>query len=491
MAERPARTTDGERGRVDGAPAAPDLVPALARPLDPTGEPSWTGLVDGAAAASSRRRPPTVGRVVGRFVAANLVGVVLLLAGSVWASRQAARDEAITGASKNTDLIAAVFVAPNVDDGLLTGDARSIARLDGVLRGHLSGADVLRVKIWAPDGRILYSDEPRLIGERYALGNDGVDSLRDGVTRAELSDLSRPENRYERSAGQLLEVYRRIRTPSGAPLLFETYSSYREATTREVAIWARFAPISASVLLLLLVLQLPLARRMVVQLRATQRERELLQARALDTSTEERRRIAGSLHDGIVQDVSASALLVAGAAARLRDRQTGHSADAVAADLGNASTALRESVGSLRSLLVEIYPPNLQHAGLASALADLAARLRPRGIDVGIRVPASLDLPPETATLLFRVAQETLLNVAKHADASVVDVTVAEFPDRYRLEIGDDGIGFDLAAVRARPRQGHLGLSLLTDLAEAGGASLSVRTAPGDGTCVRLEVPRW
>jgi signal transduction histidine kinase len=428
--------------------------------------------------------------VVGRFVAANLVGVLLLLAGSLWASRQAAKDEALTGASSTTDLIATLLVEPAVEDGLLTGGPAAIARMDQVLRDRLAPADVLRVKIWTSDGRIVYSDEPRLIGERYALSSDDQEALQDGVTRAELSDLSRPENRYERSAGQLLEVYRRIRAPSGTPVLFETYSSYTEATARIRTIWERFAPISVGVLLLLLVLQLPLARRMVTQLRATQRERELLQERALDTSTEERRRIAGTLHDGIVQDVSASALLVAGAADRLRNCTTGRAADEVAGELGQASTALRESVGSLRSLLVEIYPPDLGRSDLAPALADLAARLGPRGIDVRIVVPDELDLSPETATLLFRVAQETLLNVAKHAEASVVQVTVAELPDRHRLEIGDDGTGFDLAAVRSRPRRGHLGLSVLTDLARAGGADLAVRTAPGHGTTLRLEVPR-
>jgi signal transduction histidine kinase len=162
----------------------------------------------------------------------------------------------------------------------------------------------------------------------------------------------------------------------------------------------------------------------------------------------------------------------------------------VADELAQASTALRESVGSLRSLLVEIYPPNLERAGLAPALADLAARLRPRGVDVGIHVPETLDLPPETATLLFRVAQEALLNVAKHANASTVEVTVTETEDCHRMEISDDGTGFDLASVGHRPRQGHLGLDLLTDLARAGGAELAVRTAPGSGTCVRVEVPR-
>ena len=131
------------------------------------------------------------------------------------------------------------------------------------------------------------------------------------------------------------------------------------------------------VLLTLVAVQLPLAWRMATQLRATQRERELLQARALDVSAEERRLIAGSLHDGIVQDVSASALLVARAADDLRAGPADGRHGQVVEVLGQAAGALRESVGSLRSLLVEIHPPTLEQAGLPGALADLAARLRP------------------------------------------------------------------------------------------------------------------
>src|SRR3712207_5860949 len=237
-------------------------------------------------------------------------------------------------------------------------------------------------------------------------------------------------------------------------------------------------------------MQLPLASRMLTQLRAAARERELLQARALDASTEERRRIAGSLHDGIVQDVSAASLLVAGAADRLRDRDRTAAADTDADDLTQAAQALRDSAGSLRSLLVEIYPPNLERAGLASALEDLAARLRPRAIDVRLDLPERLHLPLATATVLFRTTQEALQNVAKHAGARTVEVTVREAADSTVLEISDDGRGFDPTSVVHGPRTGHLGLSVLSDLAAAAGATLSVRTAPGAGTSLRLEVPR-
>jgi signal transduction histidine kinase len=116
--------------------------------------------------------------------------------------------------------------------------------------------------------------------------------------------------------------------------------------------------------------------------------------------------------------------------------------------------------------------------------------LRPRGVEARISIPEELDLPLETAGLLFRTTQEVLVNVVKHAGARTVDVTVREVPAGLVLEITDDGIGFDLAATLRRPRSGHLGLNVLADLAAAGGATLDVRTVPGAGTTLRLEVPR-
>ncbi|MGK5115406.1 sensor histidine kinase [Geodermatophilus sp. CPCC 205506] len=453
----------------------------------PGAAPAWVPLVDGAA----RRRPhtPSVQRVVGRFVLANVVAVVLLLAGGVWAAVEAAEDESLADARRTTDLLAAVLVEPNLSPPLLAGDPRALADFDARIQNRIPKADVIRLKIWNVDGEILYSDEPRLIGQRYALDEEDQEALRDGVTRAEISDLSRPENRFERSAGQLLEVYRQIDGPSGESLLLETYSVYQEATSRQFEIWSEFAPISVAVVLTLLAVQLPLAHRMLTQLRAAQRERELLQARALDASTEERRRIAGSLHDGIVQDVSASALLVARAADQVRSAPADGAAGQVAEGLGQAAAALRESVGSLRSLLVEIYPPDLDRDDLPMALADLAGRLRPRGVDVRVTVAEDVEPSPATAALVLRTVQEALRNIAKHSRARTVDVTVERAGSGLVLTVIDDGVGFDLGPKVEEPTRGHLGLRLLADLAATDGATLSVRSAPGAGTGLRLEVP--
>jgi len=241
------------------------------------------------------------------------------------------------------------------------------------------------------------------------------------------------------------------------------------------------------VLLLLLLLQLPLGDRMVRQLREGEAERSGLQARAADASTDERRRIAGSVHDGIVQDLAVASYMLSGATDQLEAgplpvEQTA----AVTATLRSAAGVVRGSVAALRSLLIEIYPPHLARAGLPSALRGLADRLQPRAGRLRIDVPDVVDVPEETAALLFRVAQEALLNVGRHAQATDVALLLRQEPDRVVLEVIDDGVGFETGATA---EAGHFGLRVLTDLAAAAGATLDLATAPGQGTRLRLEVP--
>lgn len=89
--------------------------------------------------------------------------------------------------------------------------------------GALLDEDLVRVKLWSADGRILYSDENRLVGARYGIDEEDVEVLEAGGVEAEVSDLSNPENRFERRYRKLLEVYMGLVAPSGAPVLFETY----------------------------------------------------------------------------------------------------------------------------------------------------------------------------------------------------------------------------------------------------------------------------
>jgi two-component system, NarL family, sensor kinase len=450
----------------------------------------WLRLADGIGPAGrpvGRRPPPTVRRVLGRFVLVNVIAVALLLAGSVWASYAAARKEALADADETTRLLAGLLIEPNLTDAVLDGDPGALDRLDRIIRERLSDASVVRVKIWTADSRIIYSDEPRLVGRVFPQVPEKLEVLRRGGSLAELSELDEPENAFERSKGELLEVYRRVQATSGEPLLLEIYFRYDEMSSRQRSIWLDFAPISAAVLLLLLLLQLPLAFRMLRQVREGDRERLILHARAADASADERRRIAGNLHDGVVQDLGAAAFVMSHAVDRLRARPATESGNQqIAGDLAPATDAVRQSVSSLRSLLIEIYPQHLARAGLPSALTELVARLQARGVRARLDMPDDLDLPSDVAALLFRVAQEALVNITRHARADTAAVVLRQVTGAVTMEIHDDGVGF---APDVTTAAGHFGLQVLADLATEAGATLDLATAPGQGTSLRLRVP--
>jgi signal transduction histidine kinase len=464
------------------------------RASDTAAAPAWQRLTagDGGEDGRARRRPPpTVRRVLARFVAANLVVAAMLLAGGAWAGHNAARKESLADARSTTDILAALVIEPKLD-GLLAEDPETLAALEAVTDRPLEGADVVRIKIWNGDSEVVYSDDRRLLGNRYPLSEEKRALLDTGGMLAETSSLGKDENEFERVEDErLLEVYRRVTTPGEDPLLLEAYYRYDQVTARQVGIWLTFAPITGTVLLAMLLVQLPLARRLIRQVREGDAERLELHARAADASAEERRRIAGGLHDGVVQDLSAAPLFMTQAVDLLRGRPASEGErHEVAEGLARSTTAVRGSVSSLRSLLIELYPPHLARAGLPAALADLAARVQARGVRTRLDLADDLDLPLEVEALLFRVAQEALLNAAEHARAGTVTLSLHRDRDAVTLEVRDDGAGFDPGTAGDSTGTGHFGLRVLTDLAESAGATLDLATAPGHGTALRLQVPQ-
>jgi signal transduction histidine kinase len=214
-----------------------------------------------------------------------------------------------------------------------------------------------------------------------------------------------------------------------------------------------------------------------------QRDRERLLQHAVDASDAERRRIAGELHDGVVQELTG--LNYALDAMRLGRPTEGQRAELIA----DGATRLRGSIGSLRSLLVDIYPPNLAEEGLASALAELAAGLERTGVEVRLETDGAEALPPAVAALLFRAAQEIVRNVAAHSGAQEVLIQAGRASGKATLVVDDNGRGFDESKLDERSSDGHLGLRSIGDLLAESGGMLTVRAAPGQGTRVEVEVP--
>jgi two-component system NarL family sensor kinase len=446
--------------------------------------PPWIRVAAGTSVLSSE---PAVKprRVFVQVIAGALVVLAAVALVGVAASRRLAEAEAVNDAAKTANLLADALVQPAVSEALLTSDPSAVAAMDQVVRTHVLDPSIVRVKIWDPTGRILYSDEPALIGQRFPLGAKERGVLTDPQTRADVSDLTAPENRFEQGRGRLLEVYRPIWTPAGKPLLFETYAPYDEVTARTGQLWTGFAGVTLTSLLLLVVLLMPILWRLLNQLKRSQAQRETLLERAVEASNEERRRIAGALHDGVVQDLAATSFAVAGTA----ERAMSLGQQGLAEEIRSAACTVRTSIGGLRSLLLDIYPPSLASAGLEEALTDLVSTLRSRGTAVMLEVAPRTGLDAAGERLVFRVAQECLNNVARHAVATNVQVALERVEGYAVMEINDNGVGFDAADLLAHPVEGHFGLRVLGDVVAEAGGELLLTSAPGAGTGWQLRIP--
>lgn len=421
---------------------------------------------------------------VGQFALAGVVALAIVGVATSVASRRVGEREAIADARITTVIRAQGLVTPAVTDELVAGDPAAIDLVDAVVRRDVLDNSLVRVKLWTADGVIVYSDEPALIGTQWDLGNDELRAMATGRIEAEVSDLSQPENVYERPDGKLLEVYLPVRTPSGEVLLFEAYYRYGLVTEQGNRLWRNFAPISLGALVMLELVQLPLAWSLARRLRQRMREREALLHRALEASDVERRQIASDLHDGVVQDLAGVALALS--AATRRDHDT-------AADtkvINDSAEAVRGSIRALRSLLVDIYPPDFDEVSLESALIDLLTRAEERGVEATLDTDQLRDpLPDNVARLIYRVTQEGLRNVLDHAGASTVTVRVGtEAADAF-AEVTDDGEGFDPSVLAERQSSGHFGLAALRGLVADAGGTLVVRSEPSRGTTLRVRLP--
>jgi len=417
-----------------------------------------------------------------QFVLAGAVAMGLVVTALAVASHRIGEREAIVEARSEALLKAQGLVEPIIADAIVDGDPDAVAAVDDVVREKVLSDSLVRVKIWRPDGRVLYSNEPREIGDEYELANDDLEALETGVVDAEVSDLSKPENRYERRYGKLLEVYLPIQLPSGERVLYESYFLYDTVEESGQRIWRSFAPFTIGAVIILQLIQIPLAFSLAQRLRRRQLEREDLLERAVLASEHERRRIAQDLHDGVVQDLAGVSYSLA-AIGRQGD-------DPHAAELAAAGDTVRGSIEALRTLLVELYPPNLAEEGLGPALADLVARARAVGLQTEVDTAGlAADLPIAPVRLVHRTVQESLRNVIAHAGATQVEVHAASDGSIVWAEVIDDGRGFDVEQARASTDRGHVGLLATSDLVAEAGGQLSISSGPDIGTTVRIEVP--
>jgi signal transduction histidine kinase/ligand-binding sensor domain-containing protein len=209
-------------------------------------------------------------------------------------------------------------------------------------------------------------------------------------------------------------------------------------------------------------------------------EQALRQSEREKAIVNERNRLARELHDSVAQSMYGVTLLAEVASQLLSSEQ----ADQVPGYLGELKDTARESLAEMRLLIYELRPPVLEQEGLAYALqARLEAVESRAGLETEFHLDGELTLDSQVEEVLFRIAQEALNNVLKHAQARRVAVALRQDGQSVTLEITDDGTGCDLSGAR---RSGGLGLQGMKERAAEIGARLEIESAAGNGTRVRV-----
>jgi len=315
------------------------------------------------------------------------------------------------------------------------------------------------------------------------------DVLDGGGPRAEVSDLSRSENEFETQLVQVLEVYTRVEAPNGESLLFELYLTDETLQARADELFSLFRPLTVGGILLFLAVTTPLVWVVSRRADAAAADRERYLVMATEASDAERRRVARDLHDGVVQDLAGTSFALSGLARDLAAQPGGEPARSdIANELERLASAVRSSLLSLRSLLVEIYPPQLQSGGLGAALQDLVAPVQQSGVDVLVAVEGAELMSDHTTALVWRSAQECVRNAVRHGQPSelAIDVRVVGDPAVAVMSVVDNGAGFEPDRDIS---QESFGLRGIRDLAGEASGTLTVKSSPGQGTAITLEVP--
>jgi signal transduction histidine kinase len=214
--------------------------------------------------------------------------------------------------------------------------------------------------------------------------------------------------------------------------------------------------------------------------------RDITERKQAELLEEERRLIAYELHDGLAQMVISTHQHLQAFAARHRPRS-----QATRADLDRVLDLARRSVTEIRRVIAGLRPTALDDFGLATALHMHVAALQADGWAISYHESlGDTRLPPMIETVLYRVVQEALTNVRKHAQTTRVAVTITRDTQRLRLEVQDWGCGFALAQVLAGAGPGErIGLRGMRERVALLGGQWSVQSSPGNGALVVAELP--
>jgi two-component system NarL family sensor kinase len=354
--------------------------------------------------------------------------------------------------------------------------AAQLAALDAAVRIHILGGETVRVKVWSPDGTVVYSDLRELVGQKFELSEHAEIAFAGGMG-TQISDLSDPAHELDRSRGELIEFYIPVLDESGA--VGAVVEVEQDVAGLNAALDRIARNVWLSIGIGLAVLGVFMTALGVARAREANRRRRqvegLLQS-SYRTQEEERRRIVGALHDDIGQPMYRVLYGLEGSRARLRDD------DPMAEELDHLQDVVRSMDDILRRELRILQVELAADTGLVSALADLVdVTRRETDLDITFTVNVAGQPSQEQSIEIYRAAREALTNVRKHARADRVTMAVYEDQDHILLDVVDNGIGS-----AADPA---LGLSMTRQRFETLGGNIDVSAPSNGGTLFRAWLP--
>jgi two-component system, NarL family, sensor kinase len=449
----------------------------------------------------SRRDRPSRLRVgtrreLGLWVGIGFLVTVMIGLGAAFASRSVAQNQALEDSERITVRMANQTVKP-LWMGYRSGNPAEVEKLQRAVATRKADGNLTEVTVWSADAVVLYSDKRGDIGKRLPPPDDLVEALAGETTSG--FETGEPEADAPPAAptgqgadsgatgpNRFVEVYTPLQVDGEPPMVFEAYFDYNRVDRLAHRLLRQTLPLVLVPLLVLQLVQIPIAISLARRIRRHEHERARLLEQSLSASDRERARFAADLHDGPIQDLAAVSFMLGAVATTVVDRH--------ALPLARTQDRLQRSMGSLRGLMTDLYPPDLGRGTLDQTLTTLADRLRDGGLDVVLDLRKVPPLSEEGALTFYWVAREALANVQKHARASTVRIGLSLVEGHrgrdealLRLVITDDGVGFNPGKLNRRPED-RLGLGLLANHVESLGGELVVTSVLGRGTTVQAEL---
>jgi len=442
-----------------------------------------------------------------------LLSFPILLAGTLFIGRwigQQVEDSVVHRVGGVTALYVDSFIAPHAQALARTDDLPESdkAALTALLHDTALGKRIAGLKIWRPDGMVVYSSVPEQVGKRFEVEDGLVAALR-GEISSEISERDET-NAHGQPLPRVIETYTPIRADrQGRVIAVAEFYQHPEEVDREAGVaqrqsWMTFAATMLTIYLALFAVvrrgsetivrqQRDLSEK-VAQLTALNAQNSLLHQRVKRaaeraTALNENflQRLSADLHDGPGQDLG-FALMQLKTVQPVCAVSGSTNAKCPASSLEPVRVAVQSALDDLRAISADLQLPDIRHL----SLPELAARsVRDYETKTGSSVQLECTVPDVPATMrvkitLCRVLQESLANVYRHAQGKNARVTVGGDAETLVIEVKDEGPGFQPGNSR---RHGRLGLAGMRERVEVAGGTFTIQSAAGQGTMVRATLP--